>query len=477
MPLLSSLRSQVVTGASIAAVVVLLGSSLLTFTLMRSALQREFDATLIAQARALTTLAVRDRSRLLLEYDAYLMPEYARDEHPDVFCFWDRSGTVLLRSPGLTGDLPQVDGTLSAPEVRDTMLPDGRPARIVGFTFAPRRIGTGDSVASEGRSLRVAAARDTIALDHQLVVLGVILVAAAGLGSFAALLAMAWLSRRLLRPLDQLANRIATIHPEHSTLRLGDLPVPSELFPVRARIDELLSRLQVTLQRERAFTADAAHELRTPIAGLRTTLEVALSRERQAADYRQALADSLDISVQMQALVDNLLALARVEAGQVRVEREPTDLAAMIDQCWNAVATRAHTRNLRHTVSLDGVGNVTVDRAKLRLVLSNLFENAVSYTDEGGDVAIRAVVDGDHLRLTCDNSGCTLPVSDTTKVFDRFWRADAARSAAGVHCGLGLALCRTLIQVQGGTIEATISNGRFCLSISLPLGEGQPLGE
>lgn len=471
MPLLRSLRSQVVTGASIAAVVVLLGSSLLTFTLMRSALQREFDATLIAQARALTTLAVRDRSRLLLEYDAYLMPEYARDEHPDVFCFWDRSGTVLLRSPGLNGrELPQIDGTLIKPDVRDVTLPDGRPARIVGFTFAPRRIGTGDDAASEGRSLRVAAARDTIELDRHLLVLGAILVAAAALGSLAAVLSMSWLSRRLLRPLDRLAERIAAIRTDQAALRLGDLPLPSELAPVRARLDELLDRLQATLQRERAFTADAAHELRTPLAGLRTTLEVALSRERAAADYRHALDESLDISTQMQALVDNLLALARVEAGQVRVEREPTDLAALIEQCWSAVAARAQARNLRRTITIDGVGSVALDRAKLRLVLSNLLENAVSYADAGGDLAITASSDAGFLRLTCDNSGCPLPAGDASKVFDRFWRGDAARSAAGVHCGLGLALCRTLIEVQGGTIEASISEGRFRLTIRLPLG-------
>lgn len=466
-----SLRSQVLIGASLAAVVILVGSSLLTFLLMRSALRREFDATLIAQARALTALAVRNDTKLILEYDAYLLPEYARDTHPDVFCFWDRRGQVLLRSPGLAGgDLPLIDGSLNAPAVRDTVLPDGRPARIVGFTFSPRRLGSVEEAPAEGRSLRVATARDTIEQQHQLLALGVILTAAATLGSLASLFAMAWLSRRLLRPLDQLAERIASIDTDRSTLRLGDLAVPSELAPVRARLDDLLDRLHATLQRERSFTADAAHELRTPLAGLRTTLEVALSRDREAADYRQALEECLDIGTQMQGLVDNLLALARVEAGQVQVEREPTDLAVLIEQCWGVVANRAQARNLRRTVDVGGVGVVPLDRAKLRLVLNNLLENAVSYADAGGDLVITAASETGFLRLTCDNSGCTLPASDAPKVFDRFWRGDAARSAAGVHCGLGLALCRTLIEVQGGTIDATINDGRFRLTIRLPLG-------
>jgi signal transduction histidine kinase len=464
-----SLRSQVVIGASLAAVVILLGSSLLTFTLMRSALQREFDATLIAQARALTALAVRNSNRLILEYDAYLMPEYIRDTHPDVFCFWDRHGQVLLRSPGLAGgDLLMVDGSLNAPEVRDTVLPDGRPARIVGFTFSPRRIGSTEHAPSVGRTLRVAAARDTIELQSQLLELKTILIAAATFGSLASLLTMAWLSRRLLRPLDQLAERIATIKTDQPILRLGDLPLPSELAPVRARLDELLDRLQVTLQRERTFTADAAHELRTPLAGLRTTLEVALSRVRTVADYRQAIDESLDISTQMQALVDNLLALARVEAGQVLVEREPTQLAPLIEQCWNTIAGRAEARGLRRTISLTDIDVVTIDRAKVRLVLTNLFDNAVTYTDTGGDIAISGTGTDGRLELQISNSGCTLPASAANQVFARFWRGDLAHTTTGLHCGLGLALCQTLIEVHGGHISAKIADGRFTILVDLP---------
>lgn len=464
-----SLRSQVVVGASLAAMVILFGSSLLTFLLMRTAVRREFDATLIAQARALTAMAVRNDTRLILEYDAYLLPEYARDTHPDVFCFWDRQGQVLLRSPGLAGgDLPLVDGSLHAPEVRDTTLPDGRPARIVGFTFSPRRLGSTEDAASEGRSLRVAAARDTIEQHHQLLVLGAILIAAAMLGSLASLLTMTWLSRRLVRPLDQLAERIAAIRTDQPTLHLGDVPLPSELAPVRVRLDELLNRLQTTLQRERTFTADAAHELRTPLAGLRTTLEVALSRERTAADYRQALDESLDISTQMQALVDNLLALARVEAGQVQVEREPTPLATMIEQCWSAFAERAHARGLRRSITLTDIDVVMIDRAKVRLVFTNLFDNAVAYSDAGGDIAISGTHTDGWLSLQISNSGCTLPASVGNQVFARFWRGDPAHATSGLHCGLGLALCRTLIEVHGGHIRASIADGRFHIMIDLP---------
>ncbi len=465
-----SLRSQLLIGASLVAMVVLTASSLLAFTLMRSALHREFDTALIAQVRALTALAVRDGKRLRLEYEAYLLPEYAREERPDVFCFWDRHGEVLMRSPGLTaGDLPFASGTLAEPALRDAVLPDGRPGRVAGLSFIPRQLDVEHGSPATGTALTVAAARDSVDRDHQLTVLGVILVAAATSGSLASILLMWWLSGRLLRPLDLLARRIAAITPERLSVRLGDLAMPGELVPIRRCLDELLSRLESAFQRERAFTADAAHELRTPLSGLRTTLEVALSRARPAEDYRQALDESLAISGQLQSLVDNLLALARVEAGLVRIERAPTDVRDLIEACWKVVATRAHARALRCVVAVTGPTTVPLDRAKVHLVLSNLFDNAVTYADEGGDIAITGVIDQARLAVTIANSGCLLPASAAGRVFERFWRGDAAHGAVGLHCGLGLALCQTLVQALGGTITATISDGRFRVTIDLPL--------
>lgn len=464
-----SFRAHLLLSTSILAVAALGGSLLLAFLLMREAMHREFDATLVAQARAAAAMAVRDGRRLRVEYDAVDQPEYARDERPDVFCFRDRHGTVLLRSPGLgTHDLPAVLGTVGRPDVRDVRLPDGRPARLAGFSFAARLIDEDLDVPGDGRALSVVVARDTTDRDRQLLTLAGILAAVAVTGAALTVLGMWWMARRLVRPLDVLGQRIGAITADRLSDRLGDLALPSELAPVRVRVDDLLARLETAFQRERAFTADAAHELRTPLAGLRTTLEVALAQDRPAGDYRRALQDGFDIGLQMQALVDNLLMLARVEAGQVRVEREATDPAILVDECWASVAARAEVRGLQLRREIE-VGVVPLDRAKLRLVLGNLLANAVTYADDGGDLRIRMRSASAALALEIDNSGCTLPPAAAGHVFERFWRGDAAHSAAGLHCGLGLALCRQLVQVQGGTIGATISDGRFRVAVMLPL--------
>ncbi|MBA3698165.1 MAG: GHKL domain-containing protein [Planctomycetes bacterium] len=465
-----SLRAQLLIGASMATMVVLAGSSLLAFALMRTALDREFDAALLAQARATSTMAVREGRRLRVEYDAVLLPEYVSSERPDVFCFWDRDGKELLRSPALqTAGLPLISATVERPALIDQMLPDGRRMRMVAFSFAPRRLGEDRSEPARGQALTLGVARDTTDRDARQTLLAVVLAASTACGSLAALLGLWWLSQRLTRPLELLGRQIAAISADRLADRLGDLGLPSELDPVRAHLDNLLDRLEAAFKRERAFTADAAHELRTPLAGLRTTLEVAVSRERPAADYRQALHDSLEISAQMQALVDNLLALARIEAGQVAIERESTDLAALAEQCWSTVAARAQARGLRHDFALGEVGTIAIDRAKFRLVLGNLLDNAVSYTDTGGDLALQASIANGALHLSVENSGCTLPSDTAGQVFAPFWRGDAAHTAVGVHCGLGLALCQKIIRVMDGDILATIHDGRFRIAVTVPL--------
>ncbi len=468
--MMRSLRSQLLVGASLAACMVLLGSSLLTWTLISSALNDEFDVTVLAQSRAVAGLATRDGKRLRIVYDAQLLPEYSRLEKPDAFCFRDRHGAVILRSPGLMGeDLPQGIGTRQNPMLVDIRLPDGRPARAAIFSFTPRPADEDIVTPAEGHALMVAVARDTVERDHRLTVLGWILFTTMLLGTLAAFIIMWWLSGRLLRPVQALASRIGEIRPQQLSERFCDLQVPRELTPVIARLNDLLARLEEAFARERAFTADAAHELRTPLAGLRTALEVAVSRDRSATEYRNVLMDGLEISGHLQVLIDNLLAMARVEAGHVRVEREPTDIAAFIRNVWGNHAKAAHERQLHNEFSDEKTGVVAIDRAKLRLVLTNVFDNAVSYTDVGGDLSIATRIFGQRLSIFISNSGCTLSSDASAKVFDRFWRGDSAHSAVGTHCGLGLALCRSLMSLQEGSISATIHDERFTITIDLPI--------
>lgn len=468
---MGSLRARLLVGTVAATALLLCGSAALIYVVVRAALYAEFDAALATQAHALTTLVELDGTRLHLEYDAEQLPEYARRERPDYFCFWTADGAVLYRSPSLIGsDLPLPDGDASRPALRDLPLPDGRPGRCAGLAFAPRREASEEERTGPERphSVTVVVARDTSTIARELTRLALLLGAVSGAAMLAALAAMSWLVAHLLRPVDQFAGRLAGLDADRLHARFGDLRVPAELRPVVARLDDLLGRLEAAFAREKSFTADAAHELRTPLAGLRTTMEVALTRERDAAAYREALADCLTISEQMQALVDNLLSLARLEAGKLTIERRALELEPFIAGCWKPFAAGAATKQLRVSWSLAEGTHPVVDREKLRLVVHNLFDNAVSYADHGGELAVAADLDDGTLRLAVANSGCALPPEQVPRVFDRFWRGDAARSATGIHCGLGLALCRKLIELLGGRIGASVVDGRFAVEVVVP---------
>lgn len=469
-----SLRARLLLGTTLAMALILTVSGTLLYALWRASLIAEFDAALGTQARVLTSLVERQGEGIRLEFDARQFPEYARNERPEFFCFWRADGTVIYRSPSLNGaDLERLVGTVTTPRLRAAVLPNGRPGRLVGFAFTPRRgdaEAAGRPVTSDPRhDVVLVVGRDTVAIERRLGRLAWLLVGIFGAAILATLGGMAWVVRHLLRPVDRLAGRIAALDADNLARRIGHAGVPAELRPVVERLDDLLNRLETAFAREKAFTADAAHELRTPLAGLRTTMEVALARPRELGQYQESLADCLDICAQMQALVNNLLSLARLEAGKVAATRSALAIADLVEECWRPFAGRAAERGLRLDWRLDRALRVESDREKLRLVLHNLFDNAVSYTDAGGAVRIEVGCEPPAgLRLRVVNTGCAVPAAQIHRVFDRFWRGDAARAATGVHCGIGLSLCQKLVALLGGGIEAAATvAGEFAITVRL----------
>jgi signal transduction histidine kinase len=235
-----------------------------------------------------------------------------------------------------------------------------------------------------------------------------------------------------------------------------------ELAVVTNRLDELLSRLGAAFARERDLTAEVAHELRTPLAGLRATIELALDRERPADRYRSALEQSLAITRETERLVESLLSLARLDAGQTGLHATPLDLDQLVRDGLDKVTARARERNLTVVTELQPV-TLTSDRAKLAVVIANLLDNATTYADDGGE--IRVTLADDTLRVS--NTGCTLSPDQVGRVFERFWRADASRSPEG-HSGIGMPLTQKLVELLGGTIAVEARDGRFIATVRLP---------
>ena len=277
-----SLRARLIRSTTLATAVVLLAAGLLLYLLVRDGLVDQFDRALADKARLLASAMEWEGSELDLNFDEFDLHEFERPDRPAYLQIWLTDGAVAFRSPSLAGaDLERLAGSLDAPPFRRVILPDGRPGRAVGFTMTPKT--EGSSPPPGAAAVTMMLARETASVDAVLAQLAVLLVAV-GLVAVALSAGVLWLAvRRGLRPVEGLANRIAGLRQQDLAARVQAPDAPTELLPVVDRLNDLLERIENAFQRERAFSADVAHELRTPLAGLRTTCP---SRELAPTQHR-----------------------------------------------------------------------------------------------------------------------------------------------------------------------------------------------
>jgi two-component system sensor histidine kinase QseC len=411
--------------------------SVVVHQVVAHALTKQLDAQLSDDASAVAGMAEDEGAAIEFEYES--LPDFERPLRPAYFEAWLDDGTVLARSPSLQGrELPRPSPNGPA---FDVTLPDGRPGRSVALR-QPLRIeeaGPGRPRQS-GRYVTVAVAQGTEGLRASLGAVRRWLALWASVTMAAASLAVVLSVSRGLRAARDLAARVAQIDAARPGPLLPTADLPDELAPLAQKLNQLLARIEESFARERRFTADVSHELRTPLAALRTTIEVALRRPREPHEYAAAIAEMGGVVGQMQALCENLLALARLDAGIVPVRSEPVALRALVDECWRPFRAVAEERSLTFANELSPAAVVTTDRDHLRIIVSNLLSNAASYTACGGAIVVRA---GATSLLQVDDSGPGIPPQVLPHLFERFVRGDVARSA-GVHCGIGLALARGL---------------------------------
>ncbi len=463
-----TLRSRLWIRTGLAVSAVLLISGVLLYALIADAQRGAFDAALAGSARSLAAMMEQEGDKLEIEFDEAGLPEFTPSEHAEFYQVWLGDGRVRARSPSLqSGDLERVEGALDEPVFKSAALPDGRAGRLVGIRFTPRQEHDQDRPAAP-MTVTMVIARATAELDATLGTLRWIMIVVGVIAVVVCVGALDYSVRRGLKPVGELAGQIGGIGASALGTRIEAAGVPGELLPVVDRLNDLLARLESAFTRERRFSADVAHELRTPLAGVRSMLEVALSKQRDPDAYRDAMASCLGVNQQMQQMMESLLRLARADANQLELDRRPVDLAAVIRECWTPLDARAKARRLAVTWSVQEPCGLESDPGSLGLILQNLLTNAVDYTDEGGSVAVESAANNGRVVVTVRNTGSTLSPGEAERVFDRFWRQDASRHATGEHCGLGLSLCKTLVEKLGGSIAASATeDGTFAVRVAL----------
>lgn len=267
------------------------------------------------------------------------------------------------------------------------------------------------------------------------------------------------IARRGLQPVSRLASIVAELSAAHLHRRVGDDTWPRELRPLAANFDQLLARLEESFARISRFSADIAHELRTPLHILRGEAEIALSKARSSEDYRTCIESAAEEYERLTRMVDALLFLARAEHPDAQLDKKPLALhqeIATVCAFHQAMADEQEVTLVAH-----GTGTVVADSGLLRRALGNLVVNALRHTPCGGRIVVEARETEAHgAEIVVRDTGAGIAPADLPRVFDRFYRADSARLRQESGTGLGLAIVQSIMQLHGGTVSLDSVFGR-----------------
>jgi heavy metal sensor kinase len=294
---------------------------------------------------------------------------------------------------------------------------------------------------------------------------------AAGAGVLAIGLAGGWLlSNRAIRPIHTITQTARAISASDLSRRIDLKDTTSELGSLACTLNQTFERLEAAFARQIRFTADASHELRTPITVIHSHAELALTRERTAPEYRQTLEACLRASKRMKSLVESLLVLARADAGKLELKPARFDLKSAAEDCLHLIEPLTSEKNVSLESDLSPI-EIIADRTRVSQLLTNLLSNAIRYNRPAGSVKLSVAKEDSQAILTVADTGVGISPEDQRHVFERFFRADKARSREAGASGLGLAICQSIVEAHRGTISFTSQPGegsRFV--VRLPLG-------
>ena len=427
-----------------------------------------FDAAL--NGRAINTLAAVRYTETKppdLLFDPSLLPAPSSRMHPDLFEIRRSDGSLLARSPtSLPADW-KAEGEFS-----DFPL-NGVPYRAVILPNVPV-LDYEDSVTVPMR-VTVIFAASVLRMRDQLWDLGM---SVGGIGLVLLLIVSAvaaWGVRRGLEPLRELAARAGTISVLNWEFRPpAEASLAKELVPLTGAIETVLDRLQESFRQQRDFTSDAAHELKTSVAIVKSTLQSLLHRPRPENEYRAGLEGLLEDCGRLEDLLGSLLRLARIEQGRENGATRELGLTEITSTCEAAVSriqSLAEGRNINIQLVAPQEVHLQGDPEDLELIWVNLLENALLYSPAGSSVAIRVIRNGGATACVCvQDSGPGIPEEQLPHVFQRFYRGDPSRARSTGGFGLGLAICKAMVTAYGGQIEALNRQGQGTeMRVQLPI--------
>jgi signal transduction histidine kinase len=450
-----SLTGRIIVAVVSCQLLLAMGLPLAAVFYARAEFRGAFDAAL--QGRAVSTLASVRYSESEppgLLFDSTLLPPSVNTVHPDVFEILASDGKVIARSGG-SDELP-TKVTRSGRQFSDFTL-GGVEYRAISL----RQVAVLDNEDTVRVPARVTVfyASSLVDVHRRLIQLAVFVAGMSILLLLVASALVAWAVRRGLEPLRELAVQAGAISVHNWDFRSrSDAGLANELAPLVRAIETVLARLKESFRQQREFTSDAAHELKTSAAIIKSTTQSLLQRPRSADEYRAGLERLLEDSGRLEDLLERMLRLARIEqwteSGSPR-QIGVTELKSTCESAVSRIQTLAEARDIGISIIGQDTIYLQADPEDLELIWVNLLENAVHYSSAGAEVTLRLQRNGEGwAKVSVEDSGPGISSDELKRVFDRFHRADPSRARSSGGFGLGLAICKALVEAYGGRIEA-----------------------
>ena len=363
----------------------------------------------------------------------------------------DSAGRIVTETPGMNRLLPP--SIVPRTPTSTSAARNAKNYRIGGRLFS--LVTTSEE--ANGQPYTIQVAQDRSNDDQFTKEFGALLAVVLAFGILASTAIAITVTKRGLRPLAEMTHSLERVGPAHLSERVPPTRWPRELRPLAVAFDEMLDRLEDSFTRLSQFSADLAHELRTPITNILGEAQVTLTRARTADEYREVIESTVGECERLSRIVDSLLFLARAEAADRQIHRTLFDGRAAVEKIAAYYQTIAEDRHV--AVTCTGAGEIYADSVLFGRAVSNLVDNALCFTPDGGTIRISIAARAASSEISVDDTGCGIAAEHLPRVFDRFYRADSSRSVHGA--GLGLALVKSIMNLHGGsaTLKSEISRG------------------
>jgi len=403
---------------------------------LKKIVYNSIDSSLQSKAEALATLIKEDEEEMDFKFSDEIMWEYSSPKSKSYFQIRRFNGTTIEKSASLKNSelpfKPEKDITFY------TIYLNGSPVRLINFPLHNIIIQCAEDMQKEINLLKSYKIHLSLSIFALMVI--------SALGGFL-------IAKKALNPVKEISATIDRISETNLSERVNIKDIPDELKQLATSFNRTFDRLEKAFNRQKQFIADASHELKTPLSVILTQGEVVLRRQRSAEEYEKAIKTIIATAKMMSQIVQKLLVLARLNTDKIELKFENIDLAEITRESVKLLKPLAEQRSIKINISGDKKPTVFGDKALLLELFTNLIDNAVKYNVSHGEINILFKEEKDFVVTEIRDTGIGIPEKDLDKVFERFYRVDNVYSKEVGGLGLGLSICKEIVNLHGGKIE------------------------